>query len=234
MKRCALVTGASSGIGLALAQMLAAEGYGVTISARRAERLREITDASRGLLSPVAADVASEEEVVRLVRAHAERFGRLDVLVNAAGIAGAQPSDAADAAEIDLQVAVNLRAPLLVTREALPLLRQAGAEHGKALVVNISSVAGKEGQPGNTIYSATKAGLISLTQSLQRETAGDGIQATAICPGLVATPMTSDSETPQEEMVSVDDVAEAVRFLLRTSTWCLVPEIVLNRRGAVR
>lgn len=234
MERCALVTGASSGIGLALARMLAAERYGVTISARRAERLHEIADACEGLLFAVAADVARDEDVVRLVRAHAERFGRLDVLVNAAGIAGAQPSDAADTADVDRQIAVNLRAPLLVTREALPLLRKAGAEHGKALVVNLSSVAGKEGQPGNTIYSATKAGLISLTQSLQRETAGDGIQATAVCPGLVATPMTSDSAVPQEEMVSPDDVAEAVRFLLRTSTWCLVPEIVLNRRGAVR
>ncbi len=233
MKRCALVTGASSGIGLALARMLATEGYGVTISARRAERLREIADAGEGRLFAVAADVAREEDVVRLVQAHAERFGRLDVLVNAAGIAGAKPSDAADTAEVDRQVAVNLRAPLLVTREALPWLRKAGAEHGKALVVNMSSVAGKEGQPGNTIYSATKAGLISLTQSLQRETAADGIQATAVCPGLVATPMTADSSVPQGEMVSPDDVAEAMRFLLRTSTWCLVPEIVLNRRGAV-
>lgn len=234
MERCALVTGASSGIGLALARMLAAEGYGVTISARRAERLREIAEACQGQLFAVGADVAHEDDVVNLVRAHAERFGRLDVLVNAAGIAGALPAAAADTAEVDRQLAVNLRAPLLVTREALPLLRKAGAEHGKALVVNMSSVAGKEGQPGNTIYSATKAGLISLTQSLQRETAGDGIQATAVCPGLVATPMTSDSAVPQREMVSEEDVAEAVRFLLRTSTWCLVPEIVLNRRGAVR
>jgi NAD(P)-dependent dehydrogenase (short-subunit alcohol dehydrogenase family) len=233
MERCALVTGASSGIGLALARMLAAEGYGLTISARRARRLQEIADACDGVMFPVTADMSSEADVVGMVRAHAERFGRLDVLVNAAGIAGAQPSDAANTADVDRQVAVNLRAPLLATREALPLLRRAGAEHGKALVVNVASVAGKEGQPGNTIYSATKAGLISLTQSLQRETAADGIQATALCPGLVATPMTSDSSVPQEEMVSPGDVAEAVRFLLRTSTWCLVPEIVLNRRGAV-
>ncbi len=233
MERCALVTGASSGIGLALARMLAEEGYRVTISARRADRLRELADLSEGSLFAVPADVSREEDVIGLVRTHAERFGRLDVLVNAAGIAGAQPSDSAETADVDLQLAVNLRAPLLVSREALPLLRTAGAEHGKALVVNLSSVSGKEGQPGNTIYSATKAGLISLTQSLQRETAGDGIQATALCPGLVDTPMTRDWDVAHGELISTDDVVEAVRFLLRTSTWCVVPEIVLNRRGAL-
>ena len=233
MQRCALVTGGSSGIGLAIARMLAAEGYGVTVAGRRPEVLDEIAAASDGTVEAVVADVAREPDVIELVRRHSERFGRLDVLVNSAGISGAEASDSADTAEVDRQLAVNLRAPLLVTREALPLLRAAGAEHGKALVVNLASVSGLEGQPGNTIYSATKAGVISLTQSLQRETAAQGIQATALCPGLVATPMTEDVSVPHGEMVTVEDVVEAVRFLLRTSRWCLVPEIVLNRRGAV-
>ncbi len=233
MQRCALVTGGSSGIGLAIARVLAAEGYGVTISGRRADVLHEIAAGSPGTMQAVVADVAREQDVVELVRRHAERFGRLDVLVNSAGISVTEASDSADTAEVDRQLAVNLRAPLLVTREALAMLRAAGAEHGKALVVNLASVSGKEGQPGNTIYSATKAGVISLTQSLQRETAAQGIQATALCPGLVATPMTEEARVSQGEMVTVDDVTEAVRFLLRTSSWCLVPEIVLNRRGAV-
>jgi NAD(P)-dependent dehydrogenase (short-subunit alcohol dehydrogenase family) len=233
VERCALVTGGSSGIGLAIARVLAAEGYGVTISGRRADVLDEIAASSPGTMQAVVADVAREKDVVELVRRHAERFGRLDVLVNSAGISVTEASDSADTAEVDRQLAVNLRAPLLVTREALAMLRAAGAEHGKALVVNLASVSGKEGQPGNTIYSATKAGVISLTQSLQRETAAQGIQATALCPGLVATPMTEEARVSQGEMVTVDDVTEAVRFLLRTSSWCLVPEIVLNRRGAV-
>lgn len=233
MQRCALVTGGSSGIGLAIAKMLAAEGYGVTISARRADRLAESARTFDGGVHCVAADVADEDQVVNLVREHTEHFGRLDVLVNSAGIGGAESSATADTAQVDLQVAVNLRGPLLVTREALPLLLAAGAEHGKALIVNLSSVSGKQGQPGNAIYSATKAGLISLTESVQRETAADGIQATALCPGLVATEMTTDSGVPGEEMVRPEDVAEALRFLLSTSRWCLVPEIVLNRRGAV-
>jgi len=233
MERCALVTGGSSGIGLAVARMLCAEGYGVTIAGRHADRLSQ----AAGTLPPnvhcVVADIAREQDVSAMVRGHTERFGRLDILVNSAGLFGSDTASSAVTAEVDARLAVNLRGPLLVTREALPLLRAAGAEHGKALVVNLSSVSGLHGQPRSASYSATKAGLISLTQSLQRETAADGIQATAICPGLVATAMTAGSAVLAEEMVQPEDVAETVRFLIRTSRWCLVPEVVLNRRGAI-
>lgn len=234
MDRCALVTGGSSGIGFAVARMLVGEGYSVTVSGRRLAALKRAVAMIGDRAYPVPADVAQENQVVALLRAHAERFGRLDVVVNSAGVAGAESSASADAGRVDLQIAVNLRGPLLVTREALPLLRESGAEHGKALIVNLSSVAGKQGQPHNAAYSATKAGLIALTESVQREVAHEGIQATALCPGFVSTPMTEDSSIAREEMLRPEDVAEAVRFLLRTSSLCLVPEIVLNRRGAVR
>ncbi len=181
----------------------------------------------------MAADVSTEDGAAAMVRAHAERYGRLDVLVNSAGIARPGAVDLTSTDALDAQLATNLRGPFLVIREALALLRTAGAEHGKALIVNLASVAGKHGQPGNAAYSATKAALISLTESVQRRTAGDGIQATALCPGLVATPMTEGARIPAAEMVTAGDVAEAVRFLLRTSPWCVVPEIILNRRGAV-
>lgn len=233
LERSALVTGGSSGIGLAIARMLAAEGYGVTVCGRRPDKLKHAVDEIGDSAHGVPTDVTREEDVVALLRDHAKRCGRLDVLVNSAGIFAAQSSDAVDVSRVDRQLAVNVRGPLLVTREALALLRTAGAEHGKALIVNLSSVAGKQGQPGNTIYSATKAALISLTESVQRETAGEGIQATALCPGLVATPMTEGAAVPAAQMVQPEDVAEAVRFLLLTSASCLVPEIVLNRRGAV-
>ena len=233
MGRSALVTGGSSGIGLAIARALAADGYGVTICARHGDKLERAAQQITGDAHSVVADVSREEDVRALVRAHEDRFGGLDVLVNSAGISGSGSGDPDDTANVDRQIAVNLRGPLLVTREALPLLRAAGARHGKVLIVNLASVAGKRGQPGNPIYSATKAGVISLTESVQRATAGEGIQATALCPGLVATPMVEGARVPPDEMVQPDDVAEAVRFLLRTSAWCVVPEIVLNRRGAV-
>lgn len=233
VQRSALVTGGSSGIGVEVARMLVSEGYAITVAGRRVERLQSIASELGAAAQGVPADVTRERDVVALVRAHTERFGRLDVLVNSAGALASVPSTSVDAGDADRQFAVNVRGPLLVTREALPLLRTAGAEHGKALIVNLASVAGKQGQPGNTVYSATKAALISITESVQREMAAEGIQATAICPGLVATPMTEGASVPSTEMVRAEDVAEAVRFLLHTSRWCLVPEIVLNRRGAV-
>lgn len=233
MRRTALVTGGSSGIGLEVARMLAGEGYAVTLAGRSHEKLKRAAQGLGGAVHTIAADISHEDGAVALVRAHAERFGRLDALVNSAGIALAGTVDATATDALDAQLATNLRGPFLVIREALDLLRSAGAEHGKALIVNLASVAGKQGQPGNAAYSATKAALISLTESVQRQTAGEGIQATALCPGLVATPMTEGSHVPPHEMVAPADVAEAVRFLLRTSPWCLVPEIVLNRRGAI-
>lgn len=233
MRRGAIVTGGSSGIGLAIARILAGEGHGVTICGRRREALDAAVAELGGEAQAVVADVTREDDVAALVDAHAERFGRLDVLVNSAGASASGATDSLDAATVDRGLAVNVRGPLLVTGAALPLLRAAGAEHGKALVVNLASVSGKQGQPGNVVYSAAKAAVISITESLQRETAGEGIQATALCPGLVATPMTEGAPVPADEMVRPEDVAEAVRFLLRTSAFCVVPEIVLNRRGAV-
>lgn len=185
--------------------------------------------------SPREAERAARERVAQPCVAPTEPISHRSEppdRADTATIAEPSSSDTIDATTADRLIAVNLRGPLLVTREALPLLRAAGAEHGKALVVNLASVAGKHGQPGNTVYSATKAGLISMTQSLQREVASAGIQATALCPGYVATAMTA-SDVPPEQMIRPEDIAEAVRFLLRTSPCCLVPEIVLSRRGAI-
>ena len=122
---------------------------------------------------------------------------------------------------------------ILATREALPLLREAGAEHGKALIVNTASIAGKSGQGWLAVYSATKAGMVGYSQATQKEVGGEGIQVTAFCPAFVDTDMTEwarDQVDPQE-MIRPEDIAEGVRFLLRTSRYCLVPEIVFTRPG---
>ena len=113
------------------------------------------------------------------------------------------------------------------------MLREAGAEHGKALIVNTASIAGKKGQGWLSVYSATKAGVVGFSQATQKECESDGIQVTALCPGFVDTPMTEfvRGQVTQEEMIRPEDIAEAVRFLLRTSPACLVPEIVFTRPG---
>ena len=235
-ERAALVTGGSSGIGLAIARALAEDGYGVTVSARRPEKLDAAVEGLRadGIdVHSVPANVANEEEIVALIASHRERFGRLDVLVNNAGVGIGQTIGEVVTKHLDMQLAVNLRAAIIATREAAPLLREAGGEHGKALVVNTASIAGKSGEGWLSVYSATKAGLVGFSQATQKELGGDGIQVTALCPAFVDTAMTewAREHVDPQEMIRPEDIAEAVRFLLRTSRWCLVPEIVFTRHG---
>jgi NAD(P)-dependent dehydrogenase (short-subunit alcohol dehydrogenase family) len=233
-ERAALITGASSGIGLAIAKALGEDGYGITVSARRPEKLEAAAEDLRSAgidVHSVPTNVVNEEEIVALVESHEERFGRLDVLVNNAGVGiGAPLADTAIKA-LDMQLSVNVRSYVLATREALPMLRKAGAEHGKALIANTASIAGKSGQPWISIYSATKFAVVGLTQATQKEVGHEGIQATALCPALVDTPMTewARGNVEQEDMIRPEDIAEAIRFLLRTSPNCVVPDIVFAR-----
>jgi NAD(P)-dependent dehydrogenase (short-subunit alcohol dehydrogenase family) len=234
--RAALVTGGSSGIGLAIARALGQDGYGVTVSARRPDKLEAAADGLRSegldvLAHP--AQMGNDDEVVALVNAHRERFGRLDVLVNNAGVGIGEAMDQITAKKLDIQLGANLRGLILATREGLPMLREAGAEHGKALIVNTASVAGESGQAWLSVYSATKAGVIGFSQATQKEVDGQGIQVTALAPAFVDTPMTDfvKGQVDASDMITPADIAESVRFLLRTSKACLVPEIVFLRPG---
>ena len=233
-ERAVLVTGGSSGIGLAIARALGEDGYGITVSARRPEKLEAAAEELRGAgldVHSVAANVVNEEEIVALVASHRERFGRLDVLVNNAGVGIGGGIEGYATKALDMQLAVNLRSYVIATREALPMLKEAGKEHGKALIANTASVAGKSGQAWVSIYSATKFGVVGFSQSMQKELGGDGIQVTALCPGFVDTPMTEwvREQVKQEEMIRPEDIAEGVRFLLRISPHCVIPEIVFAR-----
>jgi NAD(P)-dependent dehydrogenase (short-subunit alcohol dehydrogenase family) len=235
-ERAALVTGGSSGIGLAIAHALGDDGYGVTVSARRPEKLNAAAEEMRSAgidVNAVPANMTDEEAVAGVVKAHGERFGRLDVLVNNAGVGIGEAMAEITTKYLDMQLGVNLRAVVVATREALPMLREAGAEHGKALIVNTASIAGKIGQAWLSVYSATKAGVVGFSQATQKEVAGEGIQVTALFPGFVDTPMTefAKAEVKAEEMIRPEDIAESVRFLLKTSPACLVPEIVFTRPG---
>jgi NAD(P)-dependent dehydrogenase (short-subunit alcohol dehydrogenase family) len=235
-ERAALITGASSGIGLAIARALGEDGYGVTVSARRPEKLEAAAEDLRGAgldVNSVAANMVNEEDVVSMVDSHRERFGRLDVLVNNAGVGIGSEIGAIETKYLDMQLAVNLRSYIIATREALPMLREAGGEHRKALIVNTASIGGKWGQGWISVYSATKAGVIGFSQATQREVDGAGIQVTAFCPALVDTAMTewARESVEQEEMIRPEDIAEGVRFLLRTSPNCRVPEVIFTRAG---
>jgi NAD(P)-dependent dehydrogenase (short-subunit alcohol dehydrogenase family) len=234
--RAALITGGSSGIGLAIARALGHEDYSVTLSARRPDKLeaaaQQLRDESIDVHA-VPANMADEEDIKRLVESHRERFGRLDVLINNAGIGiGAAVADT-HTKKLDLQLDVNLRGVYLMARECIPMLKEAGAEHGKALMANTASIAGKRGQGWLAAYSATKFGVVGLSQGLHKELSNDGIQVTALCPGFVATDMTDwiEGQVPKDEMIQPEDIAEAIRYLLRTSRNCIVPELQFLRPG---
>ena len=225
MAKAALVTGGSSGIGFAIARMLRDEGFELTVAARTQERLDRAA-AELGAAA-VVTDVSKEDECERLVAAHRERFGRLDVLVNCAGMGIAGSIETIATKQWDLQFAVNMRGAFLVTREAIPLLKES-----RGLVVNISSIAGTSAAPGLAAYGAAKAALIGFTRSLSAELAADGVRATAICPGFVDTPMAAWTGMASEEMIQPEDCAEIVRALLRLSPAARLPQVVIERLGS--
>ena len=232
--RAAIVTGASSGIGLAIAHVLGEEGYALTVAARRPDKLDAAAKelAGKGYeVNVVAGGLGDEAIVQEVVRSHREKYGRLDVLVNNAGVGIGEAVAELTAKKIDMQLAVNLRSVFLFYREAADLLRAAGAEHKNALVVNTSSISGKSGEAWLSVYSATKGAVVSFTQAMHKELGGQGIKSTALCPAFVDTPMTDfvKDQVPPEEMIQVSDVAETVRLLLRMTPGCVVPEVQFLR-----
>jgi NAD(P)-dependent dehydrogenase (short-subunit alcohol dehydrogenase family) len=223
--RSALITGGSSGIGLAIARMLREEGFELTLASRTREKI-EAAAAEIGAHA-VAADVGTEEDCIRVVAEHKERFGGMDLLVNSAGIGIAGTVESLQTKHVDLQLGINLRGLLLVTRESIPLLKET-----KGWVVNLASIAGTTPTPGLTVYGATKAAVIALTRSLNAELDGDGVRAIALCPGFVDTPMAQWSGLAGDEMIQPEDCAEVVRMCLRLSPRARIPQVVIERVGS--
>jgi NAD(P)-dependent dehydrogenase (short-subunit alcohol dehydrogenase family) len=232
----AIVTGASSGIGLAIARVLCDEGHAVTMAARRPEKLeRAVSElANEGFdVHGVPANVAEESEIQKVVTAHRERHGRLDVLVNNAGVGIGATLGEIQTKRLDMQLNINLRAIVIFYRECLSMLQAAGAEHRNALVVNTSSISGKRAEAWLSVYSATKHGVVGWTEAMNKELGPQGIKSTALCPAFVDTPMTDfvKDQVKAEEMIRPEDIAESVRYLLRTSPACVVPEMMFVRPG---
>jgi NAD(P)-dependent dehydrogenase (short-subunit alcohol dehydrogenase family) len=230
--RAALITGGSSGIGKAIARALAEDGHAVTICGRDRGKLDAAVAELSATGSPVQGvptDLADAAAIDALLAEHRAAYGRMDVLVNSAAsaTAGVLLADLTTA-QIDNDLAVDLRASFLTMRGSVGLLTAAGAEHGKALVVNVSSYLVRTPVPGVSVYNAAKAGLHALSEAVQTELAGSGVQVTTFVPGAIDTPLSSwlpVAGVGLEELVRPEDLAEGVRFLLRTSGSCLVREM---------
>jgi NAD(P)-dependent dehydrogenase (short-subunit alcohol dehydrogenase family) len=205
--------------------MLREEGFELTLASRTREKI-EAAAAEIGAHA-VAADVGTEEDCIRVVAEQKERFGGMDLLVNSAGIGIAGTVESLQTKHVDLQLGINLRGLLLVTRESIPLLKET-----KGWVVNLASIAGTTPTPGLTVYGATKAAVIALTRSLNAELDGDGVRAIALCPGFVDTPMAQWSGLAGDEMIQPEDCAEVVRMCLRLSPRARIPQVVIERVGS--
>lgn len=221
-QRVALVTGASRGIGAAIAERLAADGFAVVInyagSAAEAEALAGKIEAAGGRALAVQADVADGAAVARLFDAATAAFGGVDVLVNNAGIMKLAPLADSDDALFDRQVAINLKGTFNTLREAARRLRDGGR------IVNLTSSVVGLYQPGYAVYAATKAGVDAMTHVMTKELRGRNITVNAVAPGPTATALFLDGKpdevverlaklAPLERLGQPEDIAAAVSFL---------------------
>lgn len=235
----ALVTGATRGIGLGIAQALARRGYGLTLTARDDARLRAVADELRGLgasgVVVEAGDAADEGLSATLADTHQQEYGSMSTLVLNAGTGTAGSVDTFPMHRFDKTFAVNVRAPFALLQTSLPLLRAAAAEDPKrgAKVIALSSIAGVYAEAGLAAYSASKAAVVSLVQAVNGEESGNGVTATAIAPGFVETDMSAwvTDRIPVDTMIPVDDIVTIVEGMLDLSARSVVPLVVVGRAG---
>jgi NADP-dependent 3-hydroxy acid dehydrogenase YdfG len=229
-QRAALITGASRGIGLAMARALAQDGYGLTLAARKPETLAdvaaELTAAGHAVVTH-AGNVSEEATCQAIVALHQSTYGRLDVLVNNAGVGIGAGAGEQQTKFIDLQLGVNLRSLVILYRDCLEMLKADGGAH----VINLASITGKSPQPWLSVYSATKAAIIAYTEAMNKELGAERIRSTALCPAFVDTDMAAFTGIDHAELIQPSDVVAAMRFVLSLSPATLIPEIVIARAG---
>ena len=218
-----VITGASSGLGEATARLLSAEGAIVVLGARRVERLKALADdltAQGGQALATAADVTDREQVKNLVDAAVQKFGRIDVMINNAGLMPQAPLERLKIDEWDRMIDVNIKGVLYGIAAALPYMKQQKAGH----IINVSSVAGHKVRPGATVYAATKHAVRALSEGLRQEVKPYHIRTTIISPGAVATELPNSVTDPdtaarinefyEEVAIPADSFARAVAFAM--------------------
>jgi NADP-dependent 3-hydroxy acid dehydrogenase YdfG len=239
----ALVTGASSGIGRATAQRLAAEGAAVVVAARRQDRLEELVaaiGASGGHALAVAADLTNREQAENVVQRAVAELGRLDTVVNNAGVMLLGPALTSPAQDWDTMIALNVQAQLYVTRAALPHLVQAAADGPRRVadVVTVSSTAGRVARPGASVYALTKFGVTAFSESLRQELISQRVRVSVVEPGTVDTELVSHNrdevraaaqrQTAEIEPLRPEDIADAVAYIVTRDRRVAVNEVLVR------
>lgn len=229
----ALVTGASSGIGEATARQLAEKGAAVAVVARRKDRLEKLAadiKSAGGKVLVLAADVSRQAEAIRVVDETVKTLGRLDTLINNAGVMLLGNIQGADTDEWERMIDINLKGLLYVSHAALPHLLQAAADSPRRVsdLINISSVAGRRARVGAGVYNATKFGVVAITESLRQEVTSKHVRISVVEPGVVATELTDHmkSEIREQTMkpfagitpLESEDIADIISFIV-TRPW---------------
>ncbi len=236
--KVALVTGASSGIGEATSLALAELGAHVVVVARRQDRLQDLVqriEQKNVKALPIAADVSSEEEVHKVVQQAHDQFGRIDIVINNAGVMLLGKIDGANTDEWRQMIGINVLGLLYMTHSVLPIMKEQQSGH----IVNISSVAGRTARMGSGVYNVTKWGVVAFSEALRQEVLSSNIRVTTIEPGAVATELSShisDAEVKkqQEEWVSKitplasEDIANAIIYAVTQPQHVDVNEILIR------
>jgi NADP-dependent 3-hydroxy acid dehydrogenase YdfG len=217
-----VITGASSGLGEATARLLSAQGASVVLGARRAERIQAVADelnAQGGKALALATDVTDPDQVQRLVDAAVQTYGRIDVLINNAGVMPHSPLERRKIEDWNRTIDVNIKGVLYGIAAALPAMQQQKSGH----IINVSSVAGHKVRPNNAVYAATKHAVLALSEGLRQEVKPYNIRTTVISPGAVATELPNSITEPDiaenvrksyEIAIPADSFARAVAFAM--------------------
>ena len=230
--KIAIVTGSSSGIGKAIALTFGKEGASVVVAARRKDLCEKTAAQIRkngGDAMAIQTDVTDEARVERLITETVKRYGRLDLLVNNAGIGGGGRIESTSTETFDRVMNTNLRGTFFCCRAGFRQMKQNGGT-----IINMSSVAGVQAWAGTGTYSASKHGIMALTKSLADEGRAYKIKVSAICPGGVADELVdaSPDEILRSEQISPYDIAEAAVYLAALGPYAVVHQIIVDRLGA--
>ena len=231
-----LITGASSGIGEALAEAIVAEGGAVALGARRKDRLDALADRLDGKAVAIEADIADERQADALVSQAADELGGLDGLVNNAGVMLLGLIQGADTEEWRRMIHVNLLGLLYCTHAAVPVMRDGGGGD----IVNVSSVAGRAANMGSAVYNMTKWGVTGFSEALRQECLHLGIRVTCVEPGFVATELQGHNENPMVveqiekmretigDVLEAEDIANAIVYILGQPKHVAINEVLVR------
>ncbi|MGZ2207087.1 SDR family oxidoreductase [Staphylococcus argenteus] len=223
--KVAVVTGAGSGIGEAIARLLHEEGAKVVLAGRNKEKLQNLANQlSQDNVKVVPTDVTNKEEVDELIKIAQETFGRLDIVINSAGQMLSSKITDYQVDEWDSMIDVNIKGTLYTAQAALPTMLEQSSGH----LINIASISGFEVTKSSTIYSATKAAVHTITQGLEKELAKTGVKVTSISPGMVDTAITAAYNPSDRKKLDPQDIAEAVLYALTQPSHVNVNEITVR------